>query len=186
MEIRLAVPCILYSLPEVHMFLAPAEGSCMTLSPMHLAVAARRILTKHRDASQQSPGPARFLTLLYSTYLRRSASPQRSPHTNICEGALCHQPFHMSLLQPPLRPVLPDSPVTAAVVARRDRVAALHTPRTGAHVGERAHVADVPSALPLDSSGPPVRGHCALVISCSVAISEIPGAWILLGPLPWV
>lgn len=23
-------------------------------------------------------------------------------------------------------------------------------------------------------------------ISCSVAISEIPGAWILLGPSPWV
>lgn len=30
------------------------------------------------------------------------------------------------------------------------------------------------------------RRFVALVISCSVAISEIPGAWILLGPSPWV
>lgn len=48
MEIRLAVPCILFPLPEVHMFLAPAEGSCMTLSSMHLAVAARYILIEQR------------------------------------------------------------------------------------------------------------------------------------------
>lgn len=89
----------------------------MTLSPMHLAVAARCISTKHRDASQPSSGPARFLTLSYITCLRRCASPQRSPHANICEGDLSRQPFHMPLLQLPPLTVLPDSPVTAAGAA---------------------------------------------------------------------
>ena len=46
MEIKQAVPCIFCPLSKVHMSLMPAEGSCMTLSPMHLAVAARCILTE--------------------------------------------------------------------------------------------------------------------------------------------
>lgn len=51
--------------------------------------------------------------------------------------------------------------------ARRDRVAALCTqPGRGSTCWGRGHnVADVPSALPLDSPGPPVRGQRALVIS---------------------
>lgn len=47
-------------------------------------------------------------------------------------------------------------------------------------------MADVPFALPLDSSGPPVRGQRTLGISCSVAHLGDPGSLILLGPSPWV
>lgn len=118
MEIRLAVPCILSSLPEVHIVLGAGRRTLYdSVANAPSSSCAMHLDQAHRDASQQSSGPTRFLTLPYSTYPRHSASPQLSPHANICEGDLCRQPFHMSLLQLPLGTGLPDSPVTGAVTA---------------------------------------------------------------------
>lgn len=58
-------------------------------------------------------------------------------------------------------------------------------------LGERAHVADVPSALPLDSSGPPVRRHRALGDLLLGGHLGDPGSLDLAGPvalgmyMPW-